>query len=151
MKNKVKYITVLAAALMFACNEKHDDNEMNDSAAENHMEKAADHTEAAAEEAGDDWRRESESYRADVNARIERNDAEIERLKAEAKAQKKEARAEYEEEVAELKAKNDRLRARMRGYKEDSNDGWRRFKEEFNRDMDELGNAIENLGKDNKK
>lgn len=150
---KTSLIALFAAACMVACDNNANDH--NESNAEEHMEAAGHHTEAAAEaaadEAGDDWRRESGEMRTEWNRRIDENDAEIERLKAEAKLKKAEARADYEKEVGELKAKNERMRARMSDYKDDSNDNWRQFKEEFNRDMDELGNALKNLGKDNKK
>lgn len=144
---------MIVAALVWSCNapEKESNGDLDNTDAGEHMERAADHTEAAAEEAGDDWRRESQEFRTEAQSRIDRNDAEIERLRAKANLKKAEAKAEYEEDIAELKAKNDRLRTRVGDYKDDSNDGWRKFREEFDRDMNELGNALENLGKDNKK
>jgi hypothetical protein len=39
----------------------------------------------------------------------------------------------------------------MKAYKNDADSDWQSFKREFNHDMDELGNAFNNLTVNNKK
>ena len=50
-----------------------------------------------------------------------------------------------------LRIYNERLRAKIRDYKENGKDEWKSFKTEFKHDMDELGDAIKGLTVDNKK
>jgi hypothetical protein len=52
--------------------------------------------------------------------------------------------------ISELEEKNSRLKSRIFAYEQDRSD-WETFKREFNHDMDGLGKAFEDLGKDNKK
>jgi F0F1-type ATP synthase membrane subunit b/b' len=89
--------------------------------------------------------------RADIDRRIEKNNSDIEQLKADARMKKKEARREYDEKVNDLESRNHKLRERYDASKAESKDDWENFKKEFNHDMDELGNAIQDLFRDNKK
>jgi hypothetical protein len=43
------------------------------------------------------------------------------------------------------------MKDKMNGYKAEGKDKWENFKTEFNHDMDELGNALSDLGKNNVK
>ena len=89
----------------------------------------------------EDWRKERDQFRADLNRRIEKNKKDIQALKEYAQ----------NESVADLEKRNERLRKKLEDYKDDSKDSWQSFKREFNHDMDELGNSINDLFKDNKK
>lgn len=99
----------------------------------------------------DDWRKERDQFRTDVNKRIDKNKKDIQSLKDEGKNKKEPGRKKYDDAIANLEKKNDRLRSKLADYKDDSKDNWQSFKREFNHDMDELGTAINDLFKDNKK
>lgn len=99
----------------------------------------------------DDWKRERDEFRAEVNKRIEKNQKRINELRAEAKSKKTEVRKEYDEKVNDLEKQNKKLKVRMDDFKDDTKDGWQKFKKEFNHDMDQLGDAIANLFENNKK
>ena len=58
---------------------------------------------------------------------------------------KKEAKAEYKEKIAALELKNTYMKRKIADYKGDGKDGWAKFKEEFNHDMDELGKALKDF------
>ena len=58
-------------------------------------------------------------------------------------------REEYNRKVNDLQERNNRMKMRMEEYKADGRDNWENFKKEFRHDMDELGNAFRDIGKDN--
>ena len=94
---------------------------------------------------------EWQSFKDDMNAVIEKNDARIAELKQDIKKTGKEANAEYNQKIDTLEEKNKKLKLKMEAYKNDADSDWQSFKSEFNHDMDELGNAFNNLTVNNKK
>lgn len=61
-------------------------------------------------------------------------------------------RTKYSVRIDELEAKNTELKDRINKYEsEKRRDNWEEFKAEFKRDMDELGAALKDFGKDNKR
>ncbi len=122
-------------------------------------EKVEDAKENIAEEQKDvekaklEYAEELEKFRADQDLRMTENEKQIADLKARSAEMKKEARADYEKRVAELETRNAELKAKLRDYQHDDKDNtkWESFKREFNHDMDEMGNAFKDLGKNNAK
>lgn len=122
-------------------------------------EKVEDAKENIAEEQKDvekakmEYVQEYEKFKADQDLRMTENEKQIAELKAKSAAMKKEARADYDKHVAELEARNAELKAKLRDYQHDDHDNtkWESFKREFNHDMDEMGNAFRDLGKNNAK
>ena len=102
-------------------------------------------------EAKEDYQKEIEEYRKDINDRIAANDATITDFNSRIENEKKEAKADYKRQVNDLEMKNRDLKRRMDEYKADGKDNWQKFKAEFNHDMDELGNSLRDLTKDNVK
>jgi len=94
---------------------------------------------------------EWQNFKDEMNAAIAKNDAKIEELKQKIKNTGKEANAEYDKKVDALKEKNENLKIKMDAYKNDVNSDWQSFKREFNHDMDELGNALNDFTVNNKK
>jgi hypothetical protein len=56
----------------------------------------------------------------------------------------------YAKQIEALELKNKNIKLKVQEYKNDTNSDWQSFKEEYNRDMDELGTAMKNLTVDNK-
>ena len=81
---------------------------------------------------------EWEEFKRDVQIRIDSNDAKIARLKARGETKTEQA-------IAVLEARNDTLKARLNTYKIEGETAWQEFKREFKSDMDQLGNAIEDV------
>jgi hypothetical protein len=79
-------------------------------------------------------------------------DLKIAEFKARVNTQKATAKADYEKKVEDLNKKNSDMKMRLDTFKFDSKTKWEAFKFELNKDMDELGQAINDfMGKDEKK
>lgn len=89
------------------------------------------------------------SYRTAAEERIKMNEERIAQLRKNIGGGGKPLDGERAKRIDELEEKNAQLRSRLYGYEQERSD-WESFKREFNRDMDEMGTAFENLGKDNK-
>lgn len=100
-------------------------------------------------EAKEDYKAEIDNYRMEMAAKADMNQKSIDNLIANLDKQRKESKAEYKAKIEELKEKNEQIKKRMAEYKEEGKDNWEKFKTEFNHDVKDLGDAIENLGKDN--
>ena len=90
-------------------------------------------------------------FMQESNEKITANDKLIADLKIYSKNKKKETKIKYDKTIADLEAKNQAMKEKIRNHKEEGNDKWESFKNEFNHDMDELGKSINDLGKDNVK
>lgn len=88
-------------------------------------------------------------YKKETARKIDENNSDIAQFNYEIKNDKKEIKKDYIKEIAELKKRNNELQIKMDNYKEDGNDKWKEFKNEFDHDMDELGASIKALGKNN--
>lgn len=123
---------------------------------ESKQEKVADAQEEVQEakeelqEAKAELNAEYPAYRTEVEARINANEERIATLRKNIGNGGKPLDGERAKRIDELEQKNAQLRSRLYGYEQERSD-WESFKREVNRDMDELGAALENLGKDNAK
>jgi chromosome segregation ATPase len=88
------------------------------------------------------------AFKTEAEQKIEANEKRIAELKAKKKKSGKVLDKVYEERIEALQERNRNLRTKITNY-ESNNSDWDKFKEEFNRDMDELGKAIGDLFKDN--
>ena len=88
-----------------------------------------------------------ELYRQDMDNKIAENDSSIKMLY---EKQMKKGNAKLKSEIAKLEEENNKLKMKMNEAKVDSKEKWDEFKTEFNHDMDGLGKALNDLGKNNK-
>lgn len=117
------------------------------------VENAKENVDEAAEDldkAKAEYMADVERYRQESAEKIAANNQAIIDFKANVNKQKQSARAQYNKSIAELEQKNKDLQMKLEGYKDEGKDKWESFKMEFNHDMEELGQAFSNLGKDNK-
>ena len=117
------------------------------------VENAKENVDQAAEDlekAKAEYMADVERYRQESAEKIAANNQAIVDFKAKVNQQKQSARAQYNKSIAELEQKNKDLQMKLEGYKDEGKDKWDAFKMEFNHDMEELGQAFSNLGKDNK-
>jgi hypothetical protein len=91
------------------------------------------------------------AFRDASEARIDANDKAIAQLKSNMKSSSKKWQAEDQKLIDELELKNIAMRRKIEIYREEGKDKWLDFKQEFNHDMDELGDAIKGLGQRNTK
>ena len=95
---------------------------------------------------------EYKTYRTEQEKKIFENDKIIANLKTKKNQVKKEKLTNYETKINELEKKNNELRKKIIvNYKDQGVNKWESFKKEFNHDMDELGQSLKNLFKDNVK
>jgi FtsZ-binding cell division protein ZapB len=89
-------------------------------------------------------------FKADADEKIKQNDIKIEELR-DKKHSTNGHDAEYQQKIEDLKARNHVLKEKIDNYKDGDKDKWAEFKREFSHDMDELGKAFTDLGKNNVK
>lgn len=134
--------TIMSALIFSSCNDSQ--------RVENSQEKVTEAQQDLAR-AENEYRDDMDAYRRDINARIDANERTIDELKEQKRYKEGSDKDAYRMRIEELKQKNRDLRRRMNDYQASGKDDWERFKAEFNRDMDELGQAFKNLGTDNVK
>lgn len=118
---------------------------------ENAQENAKDANEELTE-AETNYLEDMKLYKEENDARIAANQKSIDDFKARIKADKKEATAEYRKKIADLETKNTDMKKKLDDYKEEGSENWKKFKEEFSKDMSELGTAFKDFTTtDNKK
>ncbi len=103
------------------------------------------------EKAEADYVADMEKFKRETDDRIVTNQKSIDDFNAKISTEKKEAREEYRKRINELEQKNKDMKKRMDEYKPEGNEKWQSFKREFNSDMEQLGNALKGLGKNDVK
>jgi len=88
---------------------------------------------------------EYQKFKKESDAKIEANEKSIAEFKARIATEKMENKAKYEESLLKLEQKNSDMKKKLSDYKEDGQEKWSSFKNEFNHDMDELGKAFNGL------
>jgi len=76
------------------------------------------------------------------------NDKQIVELKAHTTKLKKRLKLIMKKD-SRIRAKNSSMKIKIDEYKEEGNEKWESFKREFNHDMDEIGNSLKDLTKNN--
>lgn len=99
----------------------------------------------ALDKANKEYEADMESYRMETADKIAINQKNIADFKARIEHEKKDAQAAYRKKVAALEQKNSDLKMKLDNYKAEGKENWRKFKIEFNRDMEELGIAFKDL------
>jgi len=93
---------------------------------------------------------EYEAFKADAQVRIKRNNDRIAELRVKRSKPGKAMDEYYETRIVALEKRNRELKVEIDSYDRSRSD-WGEFKREFNHDMNEIGEAIEDLFQDNKK
>lgn len=86
-----------------------------------------------------------ENFRKETNLKIEANKQMIADFNVKIASSKKDAKAYYVEQIAILEQKNIAMKQKMDTYQETGKDNWETFKTEFNKDMNDLGEAFKNF------
>lgn len=129
--------TFITGALVTSCNSP---EEKVENAQENVAEAHQD-----LDKANEEYLADVETYRKATAERIAANDQSIAEFNLRLANDKQEAKEDYRKKVTELEQKNSDMRKKMDDYKVEGKDNWEIFKTEFNRDMDELGQAFKDL------
>ncbi len=92
-----------------------------------------------------DYTEEYNKFKLESDEKITANEKLIADLKEYSKNKKKEAKIEYEKSIDNLEVMNNVMKEKINDYQDEGNDQWQSFKDEFNHDMLELGQAINDL------
>lgn len=109
---------------------------------ENAKEDVADAEENLAE-ARQDYLEDVADFKQQKANRIAANNREIADFNARLKLEQNEV--DFSEKIAELERRNRDLQMQLDSYKAESMSNWENFKNEFNKDMDQLGAALRDL------
>lgn len=142
--------TFVAAIVLVGCQ----NTTKNEAAAQENVEDARDNLDEAKEELSNAreaaTKEEWLAFKESTNATITQNEMRIAEMKAKMKKTGKTIDEGYAQKIVELEQKNEEIKLKVDKYKNDAGDDWKSFKEEYNRDINELGKAIKNLTIDNK-
>lgn len=94
---------------------------------------------------------EVDKYREESSARIAANKQAITDYNLSVQASKKKMSEDQARRIADLEARNERMQKKLDEYKAEDQTKWQSFKQEFGRDMDELGQAFKDLTVNNVK
>ncbi len=94
---------------------------------------------------------EVEKYKAEVAERIAANKKAIADYNLTVQASKQKVNENQARQIADLEAKNDEMQRKLNEYKTEDQTKWQSFKEEFGRDMDQLGQSFKDLTVNNVK
>jgi len=86
-----------------------------------------------------------ENFKKETAAKIEANNQMIADFNVKIEYAKKDAKAYYQEQIAVLEQKNIAMKKKLDEYEVTGKDNWETFKTEFNKDMDDLGEAFKNF------
>ena len=91
------------------------------------------------------YEKEWQQFKSDAELKVNDNEQKINELKVKIKTARIDFQLKYDKEVTELEQKNIELKKKISEYKYEGKDKWAQFKQEFNRDIDIVGNAIKNI------
>ncbi|HTB06682.1 MAG TPA: hypothetical protein VK806_06970 [Bacteroidia bacterium] len=92
---------------------------------------------------------DQQNYRQQTETMLNQNDARIDQLREDIKSEQPDVRDKYNVELDTLKKRNSELETRLNGYKESDKGAWRKFKYDFNRDVDSVGKSISRFAERN--
>ena len=141
MKNKyfiLPAILLIAGSLLTGCN--------------NNREKTTEDASESIEQANQNlkdtqaqYEREWKQFKSDVELKISTNEKRIDEFKKKMETMSEKFKAKYENKVLTLEQKNIGLKKKLNNYKYEGKHNWEEFKQEFNNDLDSLGNAINDV------
>ena len=88
-------------------------------------------------------------FKMDAQAIITENNRKIDDFRQKIADDKKSARDKYGSKISDLEKQNKELQGRLDEFNDENGEKWASFKREFNHDLDEVGNSLEDMTKDN--
>jgi hypothetical protein len=97
------------------------------------------------DKAAQEYLTDLENFRKEAAKKIAVNEKSIADFKARIELEKKEVSSDYRKKINELEEKNTDMKKTMDDYKAEGKESWEKFKSEFNKDMDKLVKALQEL------
>ncbi|MFM2424834.1 MAG: hypothetical protein RL747_378 [Bacteroidota bacterium] len=95
-----------------------------------------------------DYLADIESFKKENTEKIAANEKSIADFKARISLKKQEAKSDYNKKIEDLEKRNGDIQKRLEDYKESGKENWSSFKDEFNRDMIKLSEALQDFTTD---
>ena len=86
-----------------------------------------------------------QKFRKESDEKINDNEKKMVELNKNILTAKKDLKASYQKSVNDLERRNDNLKARLAGYKDDQKENFEAFKNKFNSDMDEVTKSLNEI------
>ena len=93
---------------------------------------------------------EFQNFRKESQNKIRNNEKRISALKTKVTNLHSREKAGYQKNLQALERKNDKLKRKLSGYNEKQQDKMMSFKRDFNRDLDEVSDALKDFSIDNR-
>lgn len=139
MKIRIFTFAILPAVLLFGgCRWTSDKTDSVQGVLQDEKDKMVDAQQdrnAAMSDSYQDFKKESDTIIINYEKRIAE-------LKETIATGSRDTKAAYEKKLAALELKYDSAKRKLREYKDDGKSEWKSFRNEFNRDMDDLGRSI---------
>jgi Skp family chaperone for outer membrane proteins len=90
----------------------------------------------------EDWQK----FKSDSEQKIQDNEKSIVAFKDK---MAKSGKSTYNKEIAKLEKTNRKLQKKLDQYKDDGKNSWEKFKKGFNKELDKIGKAVNDLTSDN--
>lgn len=143
---KLSFVACIAIMGLASCNSTPEKKAEDVEAAKENLIDAQDDLQQARIDSINDYN----DFQKESEMKLQSNDESIALLKEKIKTEKKEVRIKLEENLDALKEKNAKLKIRMAEYKSEGKTNWEEFKQDVNKEIDELGKAISEAAQKNK-
>jgi len=141
MKNKyfiVAIFLLIAGPVFTGCNDRDDTKEKVEEANKAMIEAQA------------QYEMEWQQFKTDAELKIDANQKQIDELKVAMKTTSAKFKAKYENQVLTLEQNNIELKKKLNDYKYSGKDNWEEFKRDFNREVDTVVIALNEIFKNKK-
>jgi len=142
----ISILTSLAAMTFAGCNFSIDQKEQTLEKAKDNLETATADLELARSDSA-----EFANYKIESELKLRENELLIAEMKDKMKSERRESLTKYEKQLDSLDIQNTKLRNNMHLYRCENRAKWEQFKENFNKEMDELGKKISQMAEKNMK
>lgn len=130
--------TLTAVVLISGCNSP-------DQKMENAQSEVVDEANRELEQANQEYLADMNQYREEAADKIAANDSTITALKAQMANKTADVKADFENQLALLEQKNSDMKKKLAEYKGEGKEQWQTFKTTFNREMNTLSEAFNEL------
>jgi hypothetical protein len=142
----ISILTSLAAMVFSGCNFSIDQKEQALEKAKDNLESATADLELARSDSA-----EFANYKIESELKLRENELLIAEMKDKMKSERRESVTKYEKQLDSLDIQNSKLRNSMHLYRSENRAKWEQFKQNFNKEMDELGKKISQMAEKNMK
>lgn len=148
MKTNILKVAIIAGITSFglmACNETPKDKELKVEEAQENLEEA----QQTYEQTTSDSINEHAAFVKETEMNLQANDEKIAALKMKMTSEKKDMKIKYEKKIKEIEDRNNKIKNNLKEHDQDNQSNWSQFKDNVNKEMDEIGKSISEMAQKN--